>query len=154
MSAFICGKKCFEYILSAMYDHWELCAESIVKLGDENEYDDSRQESCRRKEKLNWFGNELLKMNIKSVNCRYHDHTKYNPLQFDIKRLDDYTKQQYQKELACAIKQIRCLMYQSCELDNYHKDWRWRALETVLNILSNAFVESTHEYCTCEEWGF
>ena len=149
MSAFICGNKCFEYILSAMYENWMPCVESIVKLGKVDEPDDAR-----RLGKLNWFGNELLKMNIKSVNHRYGERTKYKDVRFNIKRLDSHTPQQYQKELACAIKQIRCLMYQSCELDNYEKDWRWKALEKVLNILSNAFVESTHEYCTCEEWGF
>ncbi|NCB44194.1 MAG: hypothetical protein EOM59_16495 [Clostridia bacterium] len=150
MMIFVCETKCFEYILRAMYDHWQLCVEQIIQFGNARELNDNL-----KKEKLNWFGNELLKMNIQSFNNEYRDYAqhKYRAVKFNINKLGDSTTKQYRHELARVIKQIHCLRYQSCRLDNYKKDWRWKALKIVLNILNNSFVESSDEYENCWEWG-
>ena len=143
MSCFVCSDKCFEVILTAVWHHFDRCARRIKRLDVADKEDESAVI-----EKLQWFGNELRKMNVKSYNARYDENNPNSKVDFKICHLE------YGKELlACAVKQILCLQYQSCEFDGYENDWRWKALDTIAGILSEEFVKNSKEYENCHMWG-
>ena len=131
MSAFVVSNKSIACVLRAMDQKWEKCG-NLLPAGRHKTKEDI----------LNSFGNELLKMNIDSVNYRYDDSIKARKVNF--KKMLDGDGNSF-KALACAVKQIRCWEYQSCELDYYDGYWQWVVMDKLHNVLLDRCMEEMGE---------
>ena len=49
------------------------------------------------------------------------------------------------KALACAVKQIRCWEYQSCELEYYDGYWQWLVMEKLHKVFVDRCLEEMGE---------
>lgn len=58
------------------------------------------------------FADELKRENIRSVNYRYRERTRFAPVDMTQSAKDEYT-------MADAVKLLECLNYQSCEHPEY-----------------------------------
>lgn len=141
MSAFIVDYKTIDNILSIRLNHSFLTNycyfksefESVIeKYNDFNIYDD-----------LEELGKEFLKLNIDSVNYRYRDNEDYS-------WADSYKFNYVNCSLAQTIKSIQCLMYQSCEIENYKENKTYQKLERLKQILLNAFLYINEDYKKAE----
>ena len=124
MSAFIMRNESIGIILSAMRRHWDRCGGLVPRRVGRG---DGAILSA-----LSWFGNELMRMNVESVNARYRERTRmrrfdYGPaIQQGGGALDD----------VAAAKEIACWMYQSCEMEGYGDRWQWAVMDRLAEVLS------------------
>jgi hypothetical protein len=58
------------------------------------------------------FADELKRENIRSVNCRYNERTRFKPVDMTQSAHAEYT-------MADAVRLLECLDYQSCECYDY-----------------------------------
>ena len=69
MSAFIMRNESIGIILSAMHKHWDKCGGMVPRrVG---------KKASAKLSALSWLGNELMRMNVESVNYRYDEHTRF-----------------------------------------------------------------------------
>lgn len=168
MSAFIVDYKTIDNILSVrlnpdiLINHCFLESEFDSLLGFDyisNFYLDDRLEK---------LGKEFLTLNIESVNARYPNNDEmftYKGCQIpegeecdgilDCSECEycgymyvtDYKFRPIEKaSLAQAIKSLNCLMYQSCEIDNYKENETYKKMERLKQYLIDAFLCSNDEY--------
>ena len=58
------------------------------------------------------FADEIKRENIRSVNYRYNERTRFTPVDMTKSAKDEYT-------MADAVRLLECLDYQSCERGDY-----------------------------------
>lgn len=78
MSAFIVGNSCIEDILAAVSTYWD------TRDGLRYNWWFNKAVGTTMETKMDWIGNQWLKLNIDSVNYRYDEDTKYEPQHFNV----------------------------------------------------------------------
>lgn len=139
MSAFIVDYKTIDNVLSIrlnpeiLRDHCYL----------ESEYDGLFNSRGWIHEQLEELGKEFLTLNIESVYKRYPELKEKRKM---LVYADNYKFKDTGCSLAQAIKSIQCLMYQSCEIDNYEDNPTFRKMERLKKYLIDAFLCLNDEY--------
>lgn len=144
MSAFIVDYKTIDNVLSIRLNHDILLNHCYL----ESEYD-GLFSSPRGwiHEQLEELGKEFLRLNIISVEERYPDHEEMHE---EMSYADNYKFKDTGCSLAQAIKSIQCLMYQSCEIDNYKDNLTYQKMERLKKYLIDAFLCLNDEYKNAE----
>jgi hypothetical protein len=114
MSAFIVSDNlvndCLNFISNNMESHID-----IFNLFKRKKHEELNKKFANllRSEKLNYIGNYILENNYLSVNFRYNQNEKAHDFNF---------KPSYKSiSIAQFLKNIDCIDYQSCEVDNYYQ---------------------------------
>ena len=94
-------------------------------------------------ENLENLGKEFLRLNIESVCERYPNDEEMHE---DNSYAENYKFQDTNCSLAQAIKSIQCLMYQSCEIENYKENETYKKMERLKKYLIDAFLCLNEEY--------
>lgn len=132
MSAFTCGKKTFETIISALWTFRDRIGHAVPFLNDKSEEDGRRLAWVKR------IGNELVRMNIESVNYLYTPRHEAEPIvqydDFDVVEFDKNDKEKYKEQLVAACRCIHCWQYQSCELPDFEEYWQSQMVNTLDNV--------------------
>lgn len=140
MSAFIVNYKTINNVLSIRLNSDLLRDYCYIKSEfDELLLDISTDQYPYLYDKLEQLGKEFLNLNIKSVDYRYNELN-------DKGFADDFKFQDTKPTLAQAIKSLNCLMYQSCEIENYKEDKTWQKMESLKKYLIDAFLHLNEEY--------
>ena len=130
MSAFIMRNEAIGIILSAMHRHWDKCGGMVPRrVG---------KKGGARLSALSWLGNELMRMNVESVNHRYNEHTRFRRCDyapFVRETIGDAA------EDVAAVKEIACWMYQSCEMKDYEERWQWAVMERLAEVLAGIALQ-------------
>lgn len=142
MSAFIVDYKTIDNILSIRLDcsfltnycYFKSEFESVIQNynNDWNIYND-----------LENLGKEFLKLNIESVEARYPGDEDIN---MSMKYAKNYKFKPVKCSLAQTIKSLQCLMYQSCEIENYQENETYQKMDRLKKILLNAFLYINEDY--------
>ena len=92
---------------------------------------------------LSRIGKKFLRLNIESVNYRYSENTDFDYAEnYNFKDTDASIKQ--------AIKNLSCLMYQSCEEENYKEKTTYKQLEKLKELYTSAMLYTDKEYSDAE----
>ena len=137
MSAFIVNDKTINRILTFISSYsphgrnpfQEWFKELSLNLNHSNETD------------LQEIGEELLKLNLKSVNYRYNQRTKINSMDYKFKYEDC--------DIYQAFKHLSCLTYQSCE-GKAEKTPLYKLLIKIENLLCSDIVYDSKEFKNAE----
>lgn len=130
MSAFIMRNESIGIILSAMHRHWDKCGGMVPRrVG---------KKASAKLSALSWLGNELMRMNVESVNYRYDEHTRFRRCNYAP--LVRETIGDAAEDVA-AVKEIACWMYQSCEMDDYKERWQWAVMERLEEVLAGIALQ-------------
>lgn len=140
MSAFIVDYKTIDNVLSIRLNHDILTNHCYL----ESEYD-SLFNSPRGwiHDQLEELGKEFLRLNIISVEERYPNDEEMHE---EMSYADNYKFKDTNCSLAQAIKSIKCLMYQSCEIENYKDNYTYQKMERLERYLTDAFLCLNDEY--------
>ena len=140
MSAFIVDYKTIDNVLSIRLNHDILRDHCYL----ESEYD-GLFSSPRGwiHDQLEALGKEFLRLNIESVCERYPNDEEMHE---EPSYVENYKFKDTECNLAQAIKSIQCLMYQSCEIDNYKENETYKKMERLKNYLVDAFLCLNDEY--------
>lgn len=140
MSAFIVDYKTIDNVLSIRLNHDILRDHCYL----ESEYDGlfNTQRGWIH-DKLEALGKEFLRLNILSVTERYPNDEEMHE---DSSYVENYKFKDTNCSLAQAIKSIQCLMYQSCEIDNYKENETYKKMERLKKYLVDAFLCLNDEY--------
>jgi hypothetical protein len=111
VSAFICADDQFEAVVNGWYRYM--------------------QYAKRTPEELQAMADTLKRENIRSVNWRYNEHTKFKSCKFVAQPKD--SKPAYSIEQ--IIQWLLCIEYQSCERDDYESSKACALLSKMLSDL-------------------
>ena len=141
MSAFIVDYKTIDNILSIRlnpnflrdYCYFKSEFQTVIENynNDWNIYND-----------LEKLGKDFLRLNIESVNNLYKHHEKEEldySNNYKFKIINNIS-------IAQALKSLNCLMYQSCEVENFKENKTYKKMERLKEILTNAFIYINEEY--------
>lgn len=141
MSAFVVDYKTIDNVLSIRLNHDILLNHCYL----ESEYNGlfSNENEFSIYENLENLGKEFLRLNIISVAERYPN---YEEMHEEMAYAENYKFKDTKCSLAQAIKSIQCLMYQSCEIDNYKNNYTYQKMERLEKYLIDAFLCLNEEY--------
>lgn len=144
MSAFVVDYKTIDNILSIRLNHDILVKHCYL----ESEYESLfNLTHAWIHEQLEDLGKEFLRLNVISVCERYPDDE-------DMHESDSYIENYKFRDTNCslaqAIKSIQCLMYQSCEIENYKENRTYQKMERLKKYLIDAFLSLNDEYKNAE----
>lgn len=142
MSAFIVDYKTIDNVLSIRLNNEILLNHCYLKSEYEGLFNDNRSDYYIY-EQLEDLGKEFLKLNIESVNYRYNDNENFE-------YAENYKFKDTNCNLVQAIKSIRFLMYQSCEIEGYKNNRTYQKMERLKNYLIDAFLSLNEEYKNAE----
>lgn len=139
MSAFVVGNKTIDKPLSYIFNYLVGGGHSyqINDILDLNYID----ELSLRKE-LNRLGNDMMALNVESVNYRYKADDKAIAQMFSLSE---------PCSLAQAIKSISCFLYQACE-GECNKTKLYKTIENLRNYLAYSYFQETDDWKN-GEWG-
>ena len=140
MSAFVVDYKTIDNVLSIRLNHDILLNHCYLESEYEGLFD------CARgwiHDKLETLGKEFLRLNVESVVQRYPNDEEMHE---EPSYVENYKFKDTGCSLAQAIKSIQCLMYQSCEIDNYKDNETYKKMERLKNYLLDAFLCLNDEY--------
>jgi hypothetical protein len=143
MSAFVINSKTMDSILS-IFENYEILNNCYFLKGE--------LEIILNGKSLTELGKEFLKLNIESVSYRYNlksDSIEY--LEY-LEYLENYFYSFHKYSLAQTIKSLDCLMYQSCELENYKENETYQKMEAMKKILIDALIYMNEDYQKAS-WG-
>lgn len=146
MSAFIVDYKTIDEILSLRLNHDFLRDYCYFKSEFETLFDKyaGYTQDYLIFDNLEALGREFLKLNIESVNYRYNDNESEDYANF-------YKFNCIEKiSIAQALKSLKCLMYQSCEIENYKENPTYKKMEKLEKIITDAFIYTNKEYSSAE----
>ena len=143
MSAFIVDYKTIDNILSIRLNSDVLTQYCYLKSEFETLFDNyaGYTRDYLIYDNLEALGKEFLRLNIASVNARYpQDEEPMDYADFyKFNSIDDIS-------IAQALKSLNCLMYQSCEQDDYKQNPVWQKMEKLKVYLTDAFIQLNDEY--------
>jgi hypothetical protein len=91
---------------------------------------------------LQELANLLKRENIRSVNWRYNERTRFEPVQFEQTAIDIGTEG---ITTAMAIQLANCIDYQSCERDDYEKSKAFALINRIrLALYEKQFGETVN----------
>ena len=99
-------------------------------------------------DELTRVGREFLQLNTDSVNFRYNEPAADE----DLNYINDYKFNDCEPSIVQSIKSVQCLMYQSCEQDNYKENETYQKLEKLLNLLKESYLYLDEDYQNAK-WG-
>ena len=141
MSAYIVDYKTIDNILSIRLNNDILVNYCYLKSEFETLFDGYNGDYFIY-ESLEALGKEFLELNIKSVEARYPND---EPIEDEY--LQDYKFNCVDNvSLAQALKSLNCLMYQSCEIENYEQNITYKKMELLKKYLVDAFINLNEEY--------
>lgn len=140
MSAFVVDYKTIDNVLSIRLNHDILLNHCYL----ESEYDGLFDgEKGWIHDKLEKLGKEFLRLNVESVCERYPNDEEMHE---EPSYVENYKFKDTGCSLAQAIKSIQCLMYQSCEIENYKDNYIYQKMERLKKYLVDAFLCLNEEY--------
>ena len=143
MSAFIVDYKTIDNILSLRLNH-DFLRDYCYFKSEFQEIIENFNNDWNIYEDLENLGKEFLKLNIESVNYRYNDNESEDYANF-------YKFNCINKvSIAQALKSLKCLMYQSCEVENYKENPTYKKMEKLEKIITDAFIYTNEEYSNAE----
>lgn len=140
MSAFVVDYKTIDNVLSIRLNHDILLNHCYLESEYEGLFNSPRGWIHNQLEDL---GKEFLRLNVKSVCERYPNDEEMHE---EPSYVENYKFKDTGCTLAQAIKSIQCLMYQSCEIDNYKDNETYKKMERLKNYLVDAFLCLNEEY--------
>lgn len=144
MSAFIVNYSVINNILSIAENH-ELMTKccylkrELTNIFGQNKYGFIDEEI------LNNAGQKFLELNIDSVNYRYNEEEDYI-------YAEEYRYKNTKASLIQAIKSLNCLMYQSCEIENYKENPTYKKMERLKKLFIDTYFYTNEEYKQAQ-WG-
>lgn len=134
MSAWIVQNESINNIVNSIYcgnynEYFKSHFSNLIKEKFKIDFD------CWEDEKLNEelknLGQILVNLNNESVNYRYNEKTK--PFKFEFSNIKPLNVYQF-------LMSIKCLSYQSCEIENYQEDERYKLLIELENNLKDCII--------------
>ena len=146
MSAFIVDYKVIDNILASRFNATLLYKVFFFK----NEFDNiiGSKGDCYIIDELTKIGKEFLKLNTDSVNFRYDEPATEE----DLNYINEYEFNDCGSSIVQSIKSVQCLMYQSCEVDNYKDNETYKKLEILLDLLKESYLYLDEDYQNAK-WG-
>ena len=147
MSAFIVDYKTIDNILSIRLNSDVLTQHCYLKSEFETLFDNyaGYTRDYLIYDNLEALGKEFLRLNIASVNARYPQEEE--PMDYaDFYKFNSIDN----ISIAQALKSLNCLMYQSCEQDDYKQNPVWQKMEKLKAYLTDAFIQLNDEYKNAE----
>lgn len=141
MSAFVVNYKTIDNVLSIRCNQDIMLNHCYLKSEYESLFD--KPGDYWLFENLENLGKEFLRLNIASVCERY-------PNDEEMHEEDAYAEKYKFTDTNCslpqAIKSIQCLLYQSCEIENYKDNPTYKKMERLKKYLIDAFLCLNDEY--------
>ena len=141
MSAFVVDYKTIDNVLSIRLNNDILLNHCYLDAEYESLFDNGNQFFIY--ENLENLGKEFLRLNIISVAERYPNNEEMHE---EMAYAENYKFKDTKCSLAQAIKSIQCLMYQSCEIEDYKNNYTYQKMERLKKYLVDAFLCLNEEY--------
>lgn len=145
MSAFVVDYKTIDNILSLRLNH-DFLRDYCYFESEFQEITENYGNDWNIYEDLENLGKEFLKLNIESVNYRYSNHEPIHEDYANFYKFNCVDK----ISIAQALKSLKCLMYQSCEIENYKENPTYKKMQKLEKIITDAFVYTNEEYKKAE----
>ena len=143
MSAFIVDYKTIDNILSLRLNH-DFLRDYCYFESEFQEITGNYGNDWNIYNYLEKLGKEFLKLNIKSVNYRYQDGESEEYANFYKFNCIDKIS------IAQALKSLKCLIYQSCEVPNCEENPIYKKMQKLEKIITDAFIYTSKEYSNAE----